>query len=446
MIAEKLAQFSQQLQLEALPEPVIGAFQTHLLDFLGAAVAGVHEEVVQAALATLLRVGSLPQSSIPGRAEQVSIGDAMFLSAVSAHSLELDDGHTGASLHPAVVIFPVVLTLGERFGLTLQDLIVPTVIGYEVTIRIGMAMHPNSRRRGFHNTAIAGVFGAAAAAAKILRLSELETVHALGLAGSCAAGLFEFLATGADSKRIHPGKAARDGWLCAELAQSGVTGPASVFEGADGFFHAYSGTWQESVFEGLGNPFQISQSYLKPYPCCRHLHAAIDALLEAKMQGASLQSVDRVEVYTYEVAARHNGRKIRSMLDAQMSLPFAIALALEEQSIPLAAFRAAPANSEYWETKMRQVTVGPQAALNEVYPQSRPAEVHLHWPDRTMKVRVNSPAGEPDRPLSPTQVQGKFLDLAEPVLGVRQVQAVLDLIGKGGDVRALLTRLQPHSS
>ncbi|MDQ0191462.1 MmgE/PrpD family protein [Alicyclobacillus cycloheptanicus] len=442
-IAGQLARFTTSLGKERLGDPVRNAFRLHLLDFFGAAVAGASEGVTEQSLDALCRMGSMPQSSILGRMDTVSAADAMFVNAVSAHSLELDDGHTGASLHPAVVIFPVVLALGERMGLSTDDLIVPTVVGYEVMIRIGMAMHPHSRRHGFHNTAIAGVFGAAAAAAHMLQLDEAQTVHALGLAGSHAAGLFEFLATGADSKRIHPGRAARDGWLCAELARSGVTGPESVFEGTDGFFQAYAGAWKEHVFDGLGDPFQITQSYVKPYPCCRHLHAALDAVLEAKAKGLSGDVVDHVEIETYEVAARHHGHNIRSMLDAQMSLPFAVSLALEDSAIPLAAFRQAPDNAARWEEKMQRVTVHTRADLNNIYPRLRPAEVHFHGPQGALSVRVDVPLGEPDRPLSAEQVARKFTDLTEGVLGSTRVETVINLVAKGGDIRTLMKNLRP---
>src|SRR5690606_17344395 len=158
----------------------------------------------------------------------------------NTHGLDFDDGTTQGSAHPSGAVFPAVLAAAEQHGATPRDVVLATAVGYDVMIRIAAAMHPTTARKGFHNTALAGVFGAAAAVPSLLKLDAAQAGHALGLAGSFAGGIRAYLDDGAEVKRIHPGKAARDGLVCAELAKRGITGPGRVLEARYGFANTHA--------------------------------------------------------------------------------------------------------------------------------------------------------------------------------------------------------------
>ena len=161
-----------------------------------------------------------------------------------------------------------------------HEVITAVTIGYDIMLRVGAAIHPAAAQRGFHNTAIAGVFGAAAAAANLLKLDSAQTLHALGLAGSFAGGIREYLDEGAEVKRMHPGKAARDGIICAEFARRGITGPSKVLEGRYGLFntHVNGKVREERLLDGLGTRYEIEHVYFKPFPSCRGTHAFIEGI------------------------------------------------------------------------------------------------------------------------------------------------------------------------
>src|SRR5262249_33461492 len=164
-------------------------------------------------------------------------------------------------------------------------LITAIVAGYETAIALARAGHPDLRRRGFHPTGAVGPFGAAMAAAKLQSLSTAQIADALGIAASASAGLFAFVNGGADIKRLHAGHAAREGLQAALLAQQGVQGPPGVIEARDGFLQAFAGRSPSSAKEGEAValppavPFGITDCYIKPYACCRHIQPAVEALI-----------------------------------------------------------------------------------------------------------------------------------------------------------------------
>src|SRR3954462_7458330 len=282
----RLATHAAGLTFEKLPPDTVHAFKRTFLDFLTCAISGAAMPVSQALLAYFEENDATRISSVIGNGAKLSPPNAALVTGANTHGLDFDDGHTQGSAHPAGVIFPAVLAVAEQRGSSAHDIVTAVVCGYDVMCRIAATMHPESARRGYHNTALAGVFGATAAVANLLKLDAAKTLNALGLAGSFSAGIREYLDDGAEIKRIHPGKAARDGVICAEFAARGITGPGKVLEGRYGFFatHASPHVKWKRLMQDLGERFEIESIYHKPYPCCRHYHAVIDALKELQRE------------------------------------------------------------------------------------------------------------------------------------------------------------------
>jgi len=245
--------------------------------------------VSQALLAYFEESDATRTTSVIGSGAKLSAPNAALVTGTNVHGLDFDDGHTQGSAHPSGVIFPAVMAAAQQRASSAQEIVTAVVCGYDVMCRIAAAMHPESARRGYHNTALAGVFGAAAAVSNLLKLDVAQTLNALGLAGSFSAGIREYLDEGAEIKRIHPGKAARDGVVCAEFAKRGITGPTKVLEGRYGFFatHAAPHVKWGRLFERLGQRYEINAVYHKPYPCCRHYHAVIDGIKELQGEHVS---------------------------------------------------------------------------------------------------------------------------------------------------------------
>jgi 2-methylcitrate dehydratase PrpD len=409
-----------------------------VLDYLASAVAGARTDVAYA-------VRSIVEDMYPGDdawlvgGGRASTAGAALANGTAAHALDIDDGYTPGSVHPSAPTLPAVLAVAEHADPA--TVLRAIAVAVEVTCRIARAGHPATRHAGFHNTPLAGVFGAAAGVCVILGLEEAEVASALGLAGSHAGGLFEFLGSGAEVKRLHAGKAARDGLLSAHLAARGVTGPASVLEGDNGYFHAFArDQWRPAdLLDGLGTTWALRDTYVKTHPCCRHLHGPIDALLALREEhGLTPESVHAIRVETYSIAAAHSHVTFDSHLDAQMSLPYAAAVSILDGRMGLAQFdhthRTSPAVTDL----AKRVEVVAADDLDARYPAERPARVTVRRTDGPdVAAEVAQPRGEPSTPLSDDELTAKFHLLADPVLGAARAARVVKSVWAFDDITFL---------
>lgn len=367
---------------------------------------------------------------------RASVLGAALVNGTNGHGIESDEGYTPGSMHPTSVVLPVVFALGQSTGADAARVRVAAAIGMELACRIAAAGHPATRNRHFHNTPLGGVFGAAAAAAVLRGLTVEETANALGIAGSHAGGLFEFLGDSAEVKRFHPGKAARDGIAAADLAACGLTGPTTVLEGVDGYFAAYAGpvgeAWSpERIRDGLGDRWVLLDTYVKPYPCCRHVHGAIDGALALRQEhGIDPAEIEAVRVETFPIAARHNGTELDTVLQAQLSLPYTVAVALTRGAVTLRDFAEEARSDAAVRTLMNRVTVTIDPDADAAYPRAgRPARTTVELSDgRTVSTWVQHPYGEPANPLSDAALEEKVRGLCEPVIGEPATKDLIDAV------------------
>ena len=262
---------------------------------------------------------------------------AAFVNAVSAHVLELDDGHRGAQIHLGAVIFPTALAISEAYDLTGKEFLEGVIVGYEVGILLGQLVNPNHRNKGFHTTGTIGTFIAGVVASKLLKLDEGQILNALGLCGTQAAGLLESDHGGSMGKVLHAGKAAYNGILSAFLARNGFTGSGTILEGDEGFLRAMvldeetqdiSDFSFENALKDIGK-VRVRDIYFKKYPFCRHLHSSIDTALKLKASiGDEYDHIENIAVKTYSVAAEHNNFRPKNIEELKQSLPYAVAIAL----------------------------------------------------------------------------------------------------------------------
>ena len=407
-----------------------GAFARACLDYVTCALIGARLPVTEATLRHFAATDAGRQATLIGREEQLSPASAAFVNATAAHGLDFDDGHTQAGGHPGVAVFPAVFAVAEQPGSGPEEVIRAVVAGYQGMVRVARMMHPRSARTGWHNTAVAGTFGATAAVAVLHRLDADRIAHAFGLAGSFAGGLLEFLADGPDSKRLHPGMAARDGIACAGLAAEGLTGPAAVFEGRHGVFNAFiAGEGDTSTLEAPG--LAIEGAYFKLYPCCRHYHAAIDGLLDLRQGLADpLAQVAGVELGLYGVAVRgHDHTTAETLLSAQMSAPIAAGLALVDGAVSVAGFAPESLRRDALAEMVGRVRMRVDPTCEAEYPGCRSAHVALELADgRRLEARIRDPRGEGANPLSDADLDAKFMANGAPILGEDRAAAARALI------------------
>ena len=424
----RLADFASSLTYDDLDAETRHAAKRHILDTLGACLAGSAQPVTEAAEAIFaqgLAEGPVP---VPGRRRRADAATAAYLGGVAGHGLELDDGYRPGSVHPGCVVVPAAFAAAYELGASGPRVLTGVIAGYEVAARIAAAAQPGLRRRGFHATGACGVFGAAAAVGALHGLDARDMSHAFGLAASSAGGLFAFTGGGGEVKRLHAGQAARGGLLAAQMAERGVAGPPNVLECTDGFFHAFAGDRSLRIDEATGRDgFAITQCYVKPYACCRHFHGALDALFEIlDAEDLDPASVERIEVGTYAFAAAHGSVGWDGMATAQLSFPFVMATALHARGVGIEHFSEAARCDPKVTTDCAKIAVAVDADCEARYPRVRPAKVTLHATGGRIFLRsVDEPLGAPRNPLDDAALGDKYLGLAGPVLGPDRARETL---------------------
>jgi len=425
-----LVEFVSGLRFDRLDAEVRHYARRHLLDTAGVMISGAAGDVATRAEATLAAVRGGGRIPVPGRARRADLLDAAFLGGTAAHGIELDDGYRQGSVHPGCAVVPAVLAVGHHIGANGRAVIEAIVAGYETAIAIARACHPDLRQRGFHPTGACGVFGAAAAAAKLRGLPVPRIADAFGIAASSAAGLFAFVNGGADIKRLHAGHAAREGVQAALLAEQGVQGPPHVIESRDGFLQAFAfGRIDRSRPIALppAVAFGITDCYVKPYPCCRHLQPAVEALMRlCHEEDISPAEVTRIDVDTYRIAAEHAHTGWEDFASAQLSFPYLIGLALRFRAIRLEHFDENVRRDPAFGGIARKVHVVATPEVDRLYPQLRPARVKVTTARGVFACNADEALGSRLVPLGDDGLRLKFDELVSPVLSPASAAALGD--------------------
>ena len=425
---ELLARFVRDFSWDQLDEKTRSMVRYCILDTIGSALGAAGSSEIQAVLATWQQWSGLGSNglsaSVWGQSCSENLLTAVWVNGMMSHELELDDVHTGSKSHVGAVVIPAAWAVAEALGATGRELAEAVVVGYEVMGRVGMGMDvASNRKRGWHTTGIIGTFGAAAAAARLLRLTVPQIVSAFGMAGTQSSGLWAFLAEGATCKKLHPARAAVNGVCAALLAQSGMTGPAHILDAADGgLYAAVSDSFDMNrVVSGLGKEFVIAKMDKKPYPCCRTTHHAIDAALQLQEQKLFRpEDIETVLVETYEVGVLQCGfaKYPASPVEAKFSIAFTCAAAFVYGRVTRAEFCQAVLDNPLVERIARATRVVSDPMFTQRYPKRWGSRMTVTTADgRSYVCQIDDMSGSVAVPLSAKQEQNKFCGLAEPLLG-----------------------------
>jgi 2-methylcitrate dehydratase PrpD len=423
----RLAQFCVDTQFEDLPPALVTQAKRHILDTFGATLAGADGEV--AAKARRIFADEIGPALVWGMGLRVGAAQAAMLNGIAAHALELDD--TGGCDHSGAVVLPAVMaavSMSDR-PISGREFITAVVIGYEVGRRVleacgGYSAHNGA---GWHSTATCGVFGAAVASARVLRLDARQTLSALGIAGSFSGGLWAFIHDGSQSKKLHSGRAAEGGLLAARFAQQGISGPTRLFDDVWGGFLKTLATdiaTPEALDADLGVVWKLARCSIKPYASCRGTHSAIDALsLLLEQLNVRVDQIEDVQVslcgFLQDMCGGHD---IGTLAAAQMSLPYALAARLVHGHCRLQAYDDDRRNNPriaLWMSRVR-LEVDPQLSED-----GEPVVTVRTVDGRQASLCVEVPLGAPGNPLSDVALEEKFFSLAQRVMPREQAGELL---------------------
>jgi 2-methylcitrate dehydratase PrpD len=412
MITRRLAKEIMEISYEKIPADVIYKAKLCFLDFLGVSLRGSKNPNCESIQQIF---NSKEEATILGH-KMASSTDSAFCNGIFAHSMDLDDGHRFAHLHPGCAVIPAALALSEARNKNGRDFIESIVAGYQVSILMGIISNPEHRNNGFHSTGTCGTFGAAAASAKIIGLGIEDTINSLGLAGTQASGLLESDHAGSMAKHLHAGKAAQSGVISSLLAENGFTGADSIVEGSEGFLNAMvcRGNDHYTKFIDkiiMNSKYHISDVYFKKYPVCRHLHPSIDAVMTINKKmlkdGVKPEDIKSVEVRTYKIAAEHHNYKPKTIEDVRQSLPFALAISLLEGNLNIKNIKI---NSEI-NSLAKIINIKHDSAMELSYPSRRASKVTVISKNHVYTICVDLPKGEPENPFNKSDIKNKFNEL-----------------------------------
>lgn len=413
----ELSEWAATARFTDLPAPVVRRLEDLFLDWLGSALAGRDARPTRALVAFAGQMGpaSGPAEALPTRGRTSPLFAALINGAAS-HVVEQDDVHNGAVFHPATVVFPAALATAQATGKSGADLLAAAAVGYEVGVRVGEFLG-RSHYRVFHTTGTAGTLAAAAAVARLLELDGAAMNHALGTAGTQAAGLWEFLRDAADSKQIHTAKAAADGLLAAYLARDGVTGAARILEGEQGMAAGMSTDADPAkLVAGLGTRWAVLETSFKYHAACRHTHPAADALArlmrEHDLRADQIATV-RARVHQAAIDVLAPAAAASTIHQAKFSMPFVLALIALRGHASVTDFSDESLADPAIRAFMPRVAMTLDPAIDAAYPARWIGLVEVTTHDgRVLTTREPTPKGDPENTLSRAEIETKVRALA----------------------------------
>jgi len=435
-----LAQFAATLQFEDIPDAVVDRCEDLFLDTVGSILAGSTSKPVKAMASFANQMGPTDGASedLVQRTKTTPFFAAM-VNAASSHLVEQDDVHNGAVFHPGAVVFPPALAVAQAIGASGKEFITACVAGYEVGIRVGEFLG-RSHYKIFHTTATAGNLAAATAVGRLLNLTPDQMLHAIGSAGTTAAGLWEFLRDAADAKQLHTAHAVSAGMQAAYLAQAGFTGAQRILEGAQGMGAGMSQDADPSkLVDRLGVRWALIETSFKFHASCRHTHPAADALQAAmKNNNLSVDQIASVVTHVHQGAIDVLGPVTdpQTVHQSKFSMGTVLALIAINDAADLKGFDEALGNEAVADFRDR-VTMVLDEEVDHAYPQRWIGKVTVTTKDgQIFHGRVDEPKGDPGNTLSRPEIEEKVMRLGT-YKGAASASVVKSVTQKAWGLRGL---------
>ena len=395
------------------------------VDYLACTYLGVHL-LGQRTRALLGSIGNeRGDSALIGMGASASAHTAALINGMHAHAAELDDGHRFGMLHVGAPVISALLATAGTNPMDGTQLLRGIIMGYEATVRLASAVQPGHKLKGFHATGTCGTIGAALGIAYARDFSQQQRKAVLSAAATDAAGLLEMTAGASTLKPYNVGRAAVAAIDAALVGGAGFVGPDDVLGGKRGFFTATCGDVDEAKLLGTADSrYAVQTIYRKPYAACRHCHAAIEAaMLAARNDSVNPDSIEAVEIETYDLAVGgHDHTDILGSSSAKMSIPYSVAAALVFGGADYQHFEPECLADERVQALTKKVAVRESPELSALVPAKRAAIAHIRTSDDAASARVDYPKGEPENPITASELNGKFISLLTAA-GVAEPQA-----------------------
>jgi 2-methylcitrate dehydratase PrpD len=448
--AQRLAEFTGSLAFDEIPPDVVETAKLHLLDTLGCGLAAHGLGVATEGRTAMAELGGETQASVIGLDAGLPAANAAFANAMLCHGLDFDDTHSESIAHVSVVVCPAAVAAGEAAGASGRELLAAIVGGNEVVTRVGMAASGAFHARGFHPTAICGIFGATTAAARLAGAGAEATTSALGIAGSFAGGLFAYLDDATPTKPMHPAWAAHGGLLATRLATLGAEGPPGVLEGRFGVYHAFVGAEKDEIDVGgqlddLGSRWETLRIAIKPYPACHFIHGSLGAT--ASLLG-SVSPDEVADILVWVPAAgvplvlepAETKLAPRSEYEAKFSLQYSTAAMLVHGRVGVSSY----SDEAIADPRVLALAAKVRHEVREYdsYPAAFPGGVRITTTDgRVVEADLPYQRGGPENPMTADEIRAKFRENASLALDDAQVESLEDAVmsvEERSDVRGLL--------
>jgi 2-methylcitrate dehydratase PrpD len=426
--------FCLNLKYEDLPAEVVEKVKQLGLDFIGTAAYGTQMGSSKAMVEFLRGLNLKGDCTVMGTSMKCPAQYAVLGNGAFVKSNELDDVENSSSLHPGAAIWPVVLALGEQYGLSGKSLIPAVVLGYETIIRLGQAInYAVHYARGFHPSSTCGHFAATVAAAKLLKLNKQQMMNALGISGSQTSGSFRYIIAGSWTKALHAGWAAHSGILAAHLAKTGFDAPDDIFEGKYGFFEAYSSdTHPEYVLKGLGKDYEIIKTGIKIHTACRHEHPGLDCVLSiVRQHDLKPADIKRVDIYMIGNAFRlvvepeKEKRDPENVVVSMHSMYFGAAQSILKRSAFVEEHAERWIHDPQVLDVIKRIYCHHDTELDKLLPEKFPARAVIETKDgRKLEAYFERPYGDGLNPMPYEEVRTKYASLAKTLYSAKRIKEI----------------------
>jgi 2-methylcitrate dehydratase PrpD len=430
-LSERLAEWGASLSSRSVPDRMRRKAEDILIDVVGLCLAARHTDYV----ASVMQAAERGRHVAIGHAERLTAADAALVNGTAAHGEDFDDTFEGGPVHSGAVIVPAMLAATERSELPGERVLLGMTAGLELLCRLSLVAPKAIHKAGFHPTAVLGPLAASFAVGVAEGADAHALRNALGIAGSTASGIIEYLGDGSWTKRMHAGWAAQSGLRAAALARAGFVGPRAVLEGEHGFFKAFAPSiesFYEKLTDRLGDRWWAETITFKPYPCGTMVQPYIDCARKLRAEGISHTQIARIHCLTAEGYVHRLWEPMEMKRNpptgyaAKFSIPFGVALGLVRGEAGLADFS---------ETSIRDQTLLAVSRLvsyeidpNDPYPSRFTGHVRMETRDgRAFEARQDHIRGGVEEPLSREQIEAKFLSNAR-YGGVENGEDLLALI------------------
>jgi 2-methylcitrate dehydratase PrpD len=440
--SQRLIEFLASISERSIPARLLAQAQTCFIDSIGAGLSGAMQPWTRMLAENTLAESASGRCTLFGRRERIALAPSGLVNGTAIHGFELDDFISQANAHPGAVTVPAALAAAEHANASGMRLLLGIIAGYEVLVRLNVAMGPEPSQRGFHMTGVAGPIAAAVAAGVTMKMGTEELLGAIGLACSASSGIKSFArGDGGVVKRMHAGRSVEAGLRSCQLAQRGFLGPRGAIDGKFGLLEVFGRETArpERLTEALGERWAMDDVWVKVYPVCGLIQGTVQSLL--KMRGAPLKPAEirkiRVGVCRYATNNNANPAPVDTM-GAQYSIPYCAALsAMGDPTDPASFGESAIARSDVRELATR-VELFLDAEAEAVYPKQFASRVELELTSGEKRTdSVLDPHGSPANPCTDAECELKFTRLAGASKSTKVVTELLELMRSLGKMETV---------